>query len=104
LFHAVPEQPEESGAKVRPWLRVSKQQWPLLRAPYFYSAHRTGNPQFSLPPIRQKTTMQPQYARGRHHLHPANPEMSGEVRLGVTEAFGTFWLGPRLVAPTRSSG
>jgi DNA-binding transcriptional LysR family regulator len=24
-------------------------------------------------------------------------EMSGEVRLGVTEAFGTFWLGPRLV-------
>jgi DNA-binding transcriptional LysR family regulator len=27
----------------------------------------------------------------------ALPEMSGEVRLGVTEAFGTFWLGPRLV-------
>ena len=27
----------------------------------------------------------------------AVPEMSGEVRLGVTEAFGTFWLGPRLV-------
>jgi DNA-binding transcriptional LysR family regulator len=27
----------------------------------------------------------------------AAPEMSGEVRLGVTEAFGTFWLGPRLV-------
>jgi DNA-binding transcriptional LysR family regulator len=27
----------------------------------------------------------------------ALPEMSGEIRLGVTEAFGTFWLGPRLV-------
>jgi DNA-binding transcriptional LysR family regulator len=27
----------------------------------------------------------------------ALPDMSGEVRLGVTEAFGTFWLGPRLV-------
>ena len=27
----------------------------------------------------------------------ALPEMSGEVRLGITEAFGTFWLGPRLV-------
>jgi DNA-binding transcriptional LysR family regulator len=27
----------------------------------------------------------------------ALPAMSGEVRLGVTEAFGTFWLGPRLV-------
>jgi DNA-binding transcriptional LysR family regulator len=25
------------------------------------------------------------------------PAMSGEVRIGVTEAFGTFWLGPRLV-------
>ena len=25
------------------------------------------------------------------------PEMNGEVRLAVTEAFGTFWLGPRLV-------
>ncbi len=25
------------------------------------------------------------------------PAMSGEVRLAVTEAFGTFWLGPRLV-------
>jgi DNA-binding transcriptional LysR family regulator len=25
------------------------------------------------------------------------PAMSGKVRLGVTEAFGTFWLGPRLV-------
>ena len=27
----------------------------------------------------------------------AVPAMSGEVRIGVTEAFGTFWLGPRLV-------
>jgi DNA-binding transcriptional LysR family regulator len=27
----------------------------------------------------------------------AVPAMSGKVRLGVTEAFGTFWLGPRLV-------
>jgi DNA-binding transcriptional LysR family regulator len=27
----------------------------------------------------------------------AAPAMSGEVRIGVTEAFGTFWLGPRLV-------
>src|SRR5579871_4612014 len=27
----------------------------------------------------------------------AGPSMSGEVRIGVTEAFGTFWLGPRLV-------
>ena len=25
------------------------------------------------------------------------PSMSGEVRIGITEAFGTFWLGPRLV-------
>ncbi len=25
------------------------------------------------------------------------PSMSGKVRIGVTEAFGTFWLGPRLV-------
>src|SRR6516225_2263628 len=25
------------------------------------------------------------------------PSMSGEVRIGVTEAFGTFWLSPRLV-------
>jgi DNA-binding transcriptional LysR family regulator len=25
------------------------------------------------------------------------PAMSGEVRIAVTEAFGTFWLGPRLV-------
>jgi DNA-binding transcriptional LysR family regulator len=25
------------------------------------------------------------------------PAMSGEVRIGITEAFGTFWLGPRLV-------
>jgi DNA-binding transcriptional LysR family regulator len=25
------------------------------------------------------------------------PTMSGEVRIGITEAFGTFWLGPRLV-------
>lgn len=27
----------------------------------------------------------------------ALPDMSGEVHLAVTEAFGTFWLGPRLV-------
>src|ERR1700758_89873 len=27
----------------------------------------------------------------------AVPAMSGEVRIGITEAFGTFWLGPRLV-------
>src|ERR1700743_1670468 len=27
----------------------------------------------------------------------AGPAMSGEVRIGITEAFGTFWLGPRLV-------
>ena len=27
----------------------------------------------------------------------AAPAMSGEVRIGITEAFGTFWLGPRLV-------
>jgi DNA-binding transcriptional LysR family regulator len=27
----------------------------------------------------------------------AVPAMSGKVRLGVTEAFGTFWIGPRLV-------
>jgi DNA-binding transcriptional LysR family regulator len=27
----------------------------------------------------------------------ALPDMRGEVRLAVTEAFGTFWLGPRLV-------
>ncbi|MBI5264467.1 MAG: LysR family transcriptional regulator [Bradyrhizobium sp.] len=25
------------------------------------------------------------------------PAMSGKVRIGITEAFGTFWLGPRLV-------
>jgi DNA-binding transcriptional LysR family regulator len=25
------------------------------------------------------------------------PAMKGEVRVGITEAFGTFWLGPRLV-------
>ena len=27
----------------------------------------------------------------------AVPAMSGEVKIGITEAFGTFWLGPRLV-------
>ena len=27
----------------------------------------------------------------------AAPALSGEVRIGITEAFGTFWLGPRLV-------
>jgi DNA-binding transcriptional LysR family regulator len=27
----------------------------------------------------------------------AVPAMSGEVRIGVTEAFGAFWLGPRLI-------
>src|ERR1700745_3120610 len=32
----------------------------------------------------------------------ALPEMSGEIRLGVTEAFGTFWLGPRLVGFQRA--
>jgi DNA-binding transcriptional LysR family regulator len=25
------------------------------------------------------------------------PSMSGKVQIGITEAFGTFWLGPRLV-------
>jgi DNA-binding transcriptional LysR family regulator len=33
-------------------------------------------------------------ARARDRAAPA---MSGEVRIGITEAFGTFWLGPRLV-------
>jgi DNA-binding transcriptional LysR family regulator len=32
--------------------------------------------------------------RARNRTTPA---MSGEVRIGITEAFGTFWLGPRLV-------
>jgi DNA-binding transcriptional LysR family regulator len=33
--------------------------------------------------------------RARNSAVPAT--MSGEVRIAVTEAFGTFWLGPRLV-------
>ena len=33
--------------------------------------------------------------RARNNAVPA--AMSGEVRIAVTEAFGTFWLGPRLV-------
>ncbi|WP_363331202.1 LysR family transcriptional regulator [Bradyrhizobium sp.] len=32
----------------------------------------------------------------------ATPAMSGEVRLGVTEAFGAFWVGPRLVELQRA--
>jgi DNA-binding transcriptional LysR family regulator len=29
--------------------------------------------------------------------HRQVPSMKGKVRIGITEAFGTFWLGPRLV-------
>src|ERR1700745_1323295 len=39
--------------------------------------------------------------RARNSAVPAT--MSGEVRVCVTEAFGTFWLGPRLVEFQRAS-